>query len=239
MHDAIRRHFVIAAIVFGSAAAFCVDPPDLRINAVSGLIEVVDATWSETNYNVRYTQVTSTGQPASSIVLSSNTANDVDPCIASAGNGDVVVAWWRDLKADAVVYRKRSIATGAWTLERAVGLAGESNSHPRVVYAGDDPWVAYQIQEFKAKSVGAQIIDDDPEPFRSIIATTSYSGDLEIQLNAEESHLWVTWIDSASNVGYAEYDSDERVWSAPTREPFPGDSVSSARSRIRDRVLGF
>jgi hypothetical protein len=239
MHDSIRRCSVIAGIVLTSAAAFGVDPPDLRINAVSGFIEVVEATWSGSNYNVRYTQVMTNGEPKGSSLLSSNAANDIDPRIVSAPRGDAVVVWWRDLKIDAVVYRKRTLAMGVWSPERAVGLANESSSHPRVVYADDIPWIAYQIQNSKTRSVGAQIIDDDPEPFRSIIATTAYSGDLDIKLNAEASHLWMTWIDNASNLGYSEYNSQERIWSVPTREPFAADSVLAARSRIRDRVLGF
>ena len=239
MHDSIRRCSVIAGIVLTSAAAFGVDPPDLRINAVSGLIETVDATWSGSNYNVRYTQVTITGRQAASSLLTSNPSNDVDPRIANSPSGDVVVSWWRDLATDAVVYRKRSFATGAWSLERAAGLPNESSSHPRVVYADDKFWVAYQIQNSRSRSVGAQIIDDDPEPFRSIVATTGYTGDLDIEINAESRHLWVTWIDNASNVGYAEYSYEKPLWSVPAREPFAADSVSAARSRIRDRVLGF
>ena len=239
MHNAIRPCSMIAAIVLGSAAAFGVDPPDLRINAVSGLIETVDATWSGSNYNVRHTQVTSAGQQTLSSLLTANAANDVDPRIAIAPNGDVVVAWWRDLATDALVYRRRSFASGAWGVERAAGVAAESNSHARVVYAGDTPWVAYQIQNARTRSVGAQIIDDDPEPIRSIVATTSYSGDLDIQLNAESRHLWVTWIDNASNVGYAEFVYEKQLWSLPAQEPLAADSVSAARSRIRGRVLGF
>ena len=239
MHSGIRPYSVIAAIVLASAAAFGVDPPDLRINGVSGLIEAVDATWSGSNFNVRHTLVTGAGQQRASFLLTANAANDVDPRIAIAPNGDVAVAWWRDLATDALVYRKRSFATGAWSLERAAGIASESSNRPRVVYAGDRPWVAYQIQNAKARSVGAQIIDDDPEPIRSIVATTAYSGDLDIQLNAESKHLWVTWIDNASNVGYAEYVYEKQFWSVPAQESFAVDSVSAARSRIRGRVLGF
>lgn len=237
MREAIHRCSVVAGVVLASAAAFGVDPPDLEINTASGLIEVVDAAWSGSNYNVRFTQVTTDGEPEGSTLLTSNTANDLDPRIDSTMTGDVVVAWWRDLKIDAVIYRKRSQATGVWSAERAVGRTTESGSHPRVVYSSGSPWVAYQIQNSKSRSIGTQIIDDDPEPFRSIIATTTYTGDLDIQIDAELNHLWVTWIDNASSVGYSEYDSATRLWSAPTFEPYASDSVDAARSRIRARVL--
>jgi hypothetical protein len=239
MHDAIRRQLAIAAIFLSSAAAFCADAPDLLINEVSGLVEVVDAAWSGSNYNVRYTQVMTDGESKGSTLLSSNSANDVDPRIAGAANGDVVVVWWRDLKADMVIYRKRTLATGVWGPERTVGRITESGSHPRVAYFDRVPHVAYQIQNSKSCSVAAQIIDSDPEPFRSIVATTSYSGDLDIQLDAEMNHLWVTWIENASTVGYSEYDSQAKLWALPKFEPLAGDSVTAARSRIRASVLNI
>ena len=94
MRNAIRRQFVIAAIFLSSSAALCVDAPDLRINQASGFVEVVDAAWSGSNYNVRYTQVMTNGEPKGSSLLSSNAANDIDPRIVSAPRGDAVVVWW-------------------------------------------------------------------------------------------------------------------------------------------------
>ncbi len=234
-----RRYAVIAAIVLASVAAFAVDPPDVHINVMSDLIETVDATWSGSNYNVRYTQTTSAGEQTASLLLTTNAANDVDPRIASSQNGDAAVVWWRDLSTDALLYRKHSFATGAWSAERAAGGAGQSNSHPRVLYAGDKPWVAYQIQNPKNRSVAAQIIDDTPEPITSVVATTPYSGDLDIRLHAESGHLWLTWIDSSSYVGYAEYRYDSSYWTLPAREPYSAGAVSAALSRIRTRLLGL
>jgi hypothetical protein len=239
MHDAIRRLCVIAAIVLASAVSLNVDPPDLEINTLAGVVETVDATWSGTNYNVRWTQATITGQQVDSTILTTNVANDVDPRIAVAPTGNVLVIWWRDLSTDGVVYRKRNLVSGAWGVERAVGAAYESNSHPRVVYAGDKAWVAYQIQNARSRSIGCQIIDDDPEPFRSIVATTSSTGELDVRIDAESRHLWVTWIDAGSRVGYTEYRYDKQYWSVPAFEPYGADSVAAARSRIRQRVLGL
>ena len=111
MHNAIRPLAVIAAIVLTTAVASIVDPPDVSVNTVSGLIETVDAAWSGTNYNVRSTQVTSAGEQLSSTILTANTANDVDPRLTISPSGDVLVAWWRDLATDAVIYRKRALVT--------------------------------------------------------------------------------------------------------------------------------
>src|SRR5258706_11908984 len=56
MLEASRRYAVIAALGLASVAVFAVDPPDVHVNVMSDLIETVDATWSGSNYNVRYTQ---------------------------------------------------------------------------------------------------------------------------------------------------------------------------------------
>jgi hypothetical protein len=239
MHRAIRAFALVAGIVLASVAAFGVDAPDALVNPVSKLIETVDTTWSGSNYNVRYTQLTSGGEQTVSILLTANAANDVDPRIASSASGDVAVVWWRDLATDAVVYRKRSFSTGTWGPEHVAGGSGQSSSHPRVVYSGDKPWVAYQVQNAKNRSIGCQIIDDTPEPITAIVATTPYVGDLDIRLHAESGRLWVTWIDSASYVGYAEYLYDKYYWALPSREPFSTGGVSAALSRIRSRILGL
>lgn len=238
MRNAIRRFSVMAAIVLASVAAFGVDPPDLRINTVTGLIETVDATWSGSNFNVRLTQVTTGGQQTSSSLVTAHSANDIDPRVAITPSGDALIVWWRDLTTDAVVYRKRTLATGTWGPERAVGMTSESGSHPRLVYA-DRAWVAYEIKNKKDRSVACQVIDDDVEPIRQIVATTSYTGDLDVQLNAESGHLWVTWIDGPSRVVYAEYVYARQLWNVPLQESDPAGSVPAARERIRERVLGL
>jgi hypothetical protein len=239
IHAAMRSYCMAAAVAFGSIAVAGVDPPDVRINGMTGLIETVDATWSGTNYNVRYTVLDGAGQLASSQLVSTNPADDLDPRIVISGVGNAYVVWWRDVSTDLVVYRKRSVTTGAWTSERTVGLTTETNSRPRIVYAGDKAWVAYQIQSMKSRSVGAQVIDDDPEPMRSIVGTTSYNGNLDIQLQYEVGHLWVTWIDTSSRVAYAQYDYSRRAWSVVGYESYAMDSIAAARSRIRAAVLFF
>lgn len=238
MTAAARSCAVVAALTWGSSALFAVDPPDLRVNPVSGLIEAVDATWSGNNYDVRYTVVSGAGRQASSRLVTSNVANDVDPRIALSPGGDACVSWWRDTTPSVVVYRKRAYVAGTWGVERTAGYSSESNSRPRLAYAGDKLWVVYQIQNAKSRGVGVQIIDDDPEPVRSIIATSYNMGELETELHSEGGHLWVTWIDTTQRVGYSEFVYNKGLWSVPGYESFSGDSASDAIARIRARVLG-
>ena len=238
--SAIFSSSLVAVIAIGTAGAVAgVDPPDLEVNAVSGLIETVDATWSGSNYNVRYTVMNTSGFQSNSLLLSTNSHDDVDPRIAINPSGNAYVAWWRDQSVDAVVYRKHTYLTGAWSAERTVGLASESNSRPRVIYDGGKIWVGYQIQNARSRSIGVQIIDDDPEPVRSIIGTTSYTGDIDLQIQFEAGHLWVTWIDTSSRAAYSEYSYDKRTWSSTAYESYSSDSVDAARTRIRNLILHY
>jgi hypothetical protein len=239
MLRAIRRYAAIVAIALASATAFGVDPPDARINPVASLIETVDSAWYGNDYNVRYTATTIDGAETISYFLTTNTANDVDPRIAIAPSGDTAVVWWRDLATDAVMYRKHSFTTGLWSAERLAGTALKSNSHPRVAFANGKFWLAFQIQNTKNRSVAAQVIDDTPEPIPAIVATTAFPGDLDIRLHVESGHLWLTWIDSSSYVGYSEYLYTSQYWAIPAREPFSAGGVLTALARIRSRILGL
>jgi hypothetical protein len=237
MRNALRSLGVIVVFVLTTAVTPIVDPPDVCLNSSTGLIEAVDSTWSGTNYNVRSIQVSPKGEQLNSTLLTSNPANDMDPRVLVLPAGDVIVAFWRDLTNDALIYRKRGAATGAWGPERIAGASYESNSRPRLAYCNGKSWIAYQIQSSKSRSLCGQIIDDDPEPFRTVVATTGFTGLFELQLKCEAGQLWMTWIDSGQRVGYAEYLFDKQVWTVPAFESFAADSAQAARLRIREKVL--
>jgi hypothetical protein len=179
------------------------------------------------------------GTQYTSLLLSSNSADDLDPRIAISPNGDSNVTWWRDAAKDVVLYRKRAAATGTWGSERTVGFSTESNSRPRIIYT-DKVWVVYQIQNSKSRCVGSQVMDDGPEPFsRTIVGTTSYVGDLDVQVHYVAGHFWITWIDTGSRVAYTEYNFGTRVWGGVGFESFAADSPAAARARIRALLLNY
>lgn len=234
---AMCTSLVAATFSMAAAGPLIVDPPDVELNAATGLIGTVDAAWSGTNYNVRFTETTVAGIQMYTFLLTSHSAPDVDPRIACAASGDIVVVWWRDLATDTLIYRKRSLETGAWSMEKPLGSPGESASRPRVIYVGNKAWVAYQIQKTGSRTVGAQVIEDDSEPTRSIVASTAYTGDLDIQITYESGHLWITWIDGLSRVGYSEYNPTTLLWGAAAVESYGADSIAAARARIRSHIL--
>jgi hypothetical protein len=62
---------------------------------------------------------------------------------------------------------------------------------------------------------------------------------LDIRLHAESGHLWLTWTDSSSYVGYSEYIYGSQYWALPSRESYSAGGVLSALARVRIRILGL
>ena len=236
---AIRTSWILATVGLAAAAQIAVDPPDVELNPATGLIEAVDATWAGNNYNVRFTEGTAAGEMTFSLSLTTHPANDLDPRIACTAKGDVVVVWWRDLTTDAIIYRKRTLGVGGVVAREADGSRRTKAEAAR----GSSTWAARRGWPIRFRRpdrgrVGAQVIEDDSEPTRTIVATTAYTGNLDIQLTYESGHLWITWIDSASRVGYSEYNPTTLLWAAAAVESYAPDSIAAARARIRARILG-
>jgi len=218
------------------------DPPDSKVNAVTGSIETVDAPWAGTNFHVRHVITPGGGQPLHVTTLTSNALDDLGPRLAvDPSSGDSWVAWWRDDATDKVLVRKRSNATGSWSDEATLSSSSESSRHPSLAFDGARSWVAY---EFDAPgggiSLGVKPIDDDPTPFvtRTVVGTTSYGAAVDVRIQAESHHLWVSWVDGATNVGWSRFDVPTSMWSTAAFEPYVSDTVEAARGRIRLTVLG-
>jgi hypothetical protein len=155
-------------------------------------------------------------------------------------SGDTWVVWWRDADSDQVLIRKH-VYGGGWNDEELVSIEGDDSRDPEITYDGTNPWVIFESDDTAGTSVDVRAIHDDPNPFGALtsIATTSYSGDLNVLIHADGGHLWATWVDSASEVGWSEYDYASETWELVSYESYEADTVQDARSRIRDTVLGI
>jgi hypothetical protein len=223
-------------------AAATPDAPDSRINALSGSIETVDTPWSGTNYNVRHVITPSGGGMLIITTLSSGSHDDLGARLTvNTGNGDTWVAWWRDGSPDQVIVRRRVNATGVWTPERVQSTATEPSRHPSLAFDGSNAWVAYEADALTGgTTIEAKVIEDDPAPFVIAvpIATTAFTGKVDTLLQDEGGHLWASWVDSATQVGWSSYDYATGFWSVPAFESYADDTVAAARLRIRTTVLG-
>ena len=223
------------------AVAIVDDAPDSQENVVSGAIETADTPWSGTNYDIRHVTALGGGLPPVITTLTSDSHNDFGARLAiSSVNGDSWVAWWRDAAIDQIFVRKRNYATGAWSAERVQSVSSEGSRRPSVTFDGSHTWIAYEVGATGGATIfKAKVIDDDPAPFLSatVVATTSYVGAVQARIQAEAGRLWLTFVDSETEVGWCRYDAGTATWAAPAFESYAADTVDDARARIRSNIL--
>jgi hypothetical protein len=236
--------FLFAAAVTSGAAAAIVqiaEPPDSLGNLVSGVIETADTPWSGTSYDIRHVINPGGGRPLIIKILTTDSRDDLGPRMAvNPVNGDSLVAWWRRGAIDEVIVRRRINATGVWTAEKIQSVSGESSRHPSIAFDSGRSWIAYEAGAGGGPTMlEAKVIEDDPAPFgpAAIVATTSYTGSIDAHIHAEYGRVWLTWVDSATGVGWCRYDASASIWGAPHFEPYDLDSVAEARGRIRSTIL--
>jgi hypothetical protein len=109
-----------------------------------------------------------------------------------------------------------------------------------VVHDGELAWVAYEFEDGSDTGIAVNAIIEDPDPLspRVLVATTDFDQERDVEIHYEANHLWVSWIDSASEVGWSEYDYQAQDWSTTDYESYASDTVRDARDRIEDEVLG-
>ncbi len=216
------------------------DPPDSEVNPQSGHIETVDSFWSGSDWNIRHTIALGQGQSSVVTHLTSDDLDDLAPRLAIGPAGDAWVVWWRDVSPSQVLVRKRTYATGAWDPERLVSGGGEAASSPAIVHDGTVPWVVYPSRAGGGTGIIVKSILDGPGPIETAapVATTGYGGDVEVEIHFESAHLWVTWVDNGTSVGWCQYDYATGTWGLPSYESYAPDDVPAARGRIRVTVLG-
>lgn len=211
--------------------------PDAELNPQSNRIEVVGSVSLFGDHEVRHVV---TGSEPTVSILTSNSIDDYSPRIAVSPGGDTFVVWWSDESTDTVRVRRLDYTTGAWGPEVILSDPGEGSRSPEIVHDGSNTYVAFEHDSVGVSGIKVGAISDEPEPFGLFVtvAETEYAGDLEVQLQAEQGALWMTWIDSASDVGWCVLDVGTETWSQPQYESYAADDVASARERIREGVLG-
>ncbi len=227
--------FVCALIAVPAFA----DAPDSEVNPQTGNIETADATANTSDLDVRITIDDGSGNNVVTF-LSTHADDDRRPRIAIEDDGDVWVVWWRDSATDEIVFRRRPHGS-TWDAEEVISESGESSRNPSIVRDGSDVFVAYEYDSGSDTAIALLKDEWAPDPFglRLTLDTTSYSGDVDVLLFSESGNVWVTWVDSASDVAWSEYDAATDSWSLTTLESYSADTVEDARGRIRTTVLGL
>ncbi len=214
------------------------DPPASAVNPQSGDIEIADPTWSGTSRDIDYVIDAGNGQWPEVYTVTDNSLDDHRPQLVIASSGDAWVTWWRDDTLDRVLVRKRHFSDGSWDDERVQGETGESSRNPTIAHDGTDPWVAYELDDQSNTGIAVGIVVDEPDPIgiQTVLATSEFTGAVDVTIHSDQGHLWTTWVDSATDVGWAEYDYASETWGLPGFESYAQDTVEDALDRIRSAV---
>jgi hypothetical protein len=229
-----RRVLLPAALALVWTVALA-DPPDSTVNPATGDIEVVDVFAAGGGTHVRHTR--NQGQQSLEVTdLSTGSVTEVSPRVAVSPEGVVWATWWRDGTTRQVLVRKHPQGS-TWEPERLVSNPAQSSKKPQIVHDGTSPWIAYEYASGNATAIAIAPIIDGPDPITPVtLESTSYTN-VDVHVHAMSGHLWVTWVDSASKVGWSEYDYENEQWSVPAEEPYNQDTVADARARIQSAVL--
>ena len=117
------------------------DPPDSKLNPVSGFIETADSVWEDDNHNVRHVINFGKAERPCAQMVSLDQLDDHGARLAITDDGDSFVIWWRDGEVDRVMLRVRDYADGAWGTEK---LVSESEKLMMVAGEGDKAATAAQ-----------------------------------------------------------------------------------------------
>jgi hypothetical protein len=212
------------------------ETPDSQVNPQSGEIEIV---FSASGGHIKYAIDPGEGGPLVVTTVTTATENDLGARLVIPASGDTWVVWWRDADIDQVLIRKHTYA-GSWGTEELVSDENDGGRYPEIIDDGTHPWVIFESQDAGSTSVAVRAIHDDPNPIGNltVLTTISSTGNLDALLHSAEGHLWATWVASATEVGWSEYDYTNDTWASVSYESYDNDSVEAARSRIRDAVIG-
>ena len=228
--------FLLVAVANVTASEF--DTPNSSVNPATGNIETADPVWSGSSRNVHYVTDPGDGSSPDVFVISDHEEDDLSPKLVIADNGNAWVTWWRDGVVDQVLVRKRD--GGTWGGERLLSESDEDSRRPVLAHDGTTTWVAYELDVEGQTGIAVGLVIDEPDPIgiRLLLGQTDFGGSREITIRAEDAHLWVTWVDSSTEVAWVEYDDTAGSWGLPAYESYVNDTPRDARTRIRATVLG-
>lgn len=230
----------VLGFLLATARVPAIDAPHAAVNPVSGSIELTTAVLTSGQFQIRYEEYPEEGGYPVISLLSDSEFDDLDPRIGVNSKGGTSIVWWRARETPEVLYRSRDLATGTWSGELRISAKGEVARNPELAHAANTTWIAYESQTSTETQMKVVPITDGPEPIPPtlVVGTTSCTGDAEVAVLAESGHVWISWIDSSSQLAWSQFDAQTNTWTSPQLESTAQVSIEQARAQIRATVLG-
>ena len=234
-------------VVRGTPLAFVLNPQgDLRGDKRPDIVlqrgfppAVVWSYWDGADFEIAFSEWDGAAWSVPRL-LTDNAADDLDPKIILDAAGRPVITWWRT-DATPAVFSTRRTADGLWESETRVSQQGESARTPAIALPPDGHVrIGYEVTGSPERQVVVtrdnRINPEDPPGYvPEIVATTPYTGDTQPIVSMRGTLTWVSWVHSASLVGWSELRNGS--WAIPQFEPYNGaDDIEAARFRIKNRL---
>ena len=136
--------------------------------------------------------------------------------------------------------RRYDYSASAWGNAVVISDVAVGSRRPSIAHDGTQAWIGYETSLPGATGIELGQVVDEGAPWTTVsLGSTTWSGTVDVQVLHEAGKTWVSWVDSASNVSWAEYDAATDSWGTTQDESYASDSVVHARKRIREEVLGL
>lgn len=178
-------------------------------------------------------------------LLSQNLVDDSCPQLAFSAAGATGSTWREAGATGRVVYAARIQSGGAWVWQLpAIYISDGANdaSGPSLAFVGNQPWLAWHeigsSGSTKIMVAGGEGLEPWPTAFnRFELGSTNFTGPVAVGVQRESGHLWVTWVQSATELRYRERDLSNGVWLAASSVAIQGGDVGQAAATARLQVL--
>lgn len=234
---------VICLLALSSVFADCIVTTSQ--NPVTGHEERVTAESDGHDLEIRWSERIG-GSWVNELVLSDNTVDDSCPQLAFDATGATAVVWREAGSKGRVIYRARKSVAGVWSWQSPPVLVSDGvndASRPSVAFVEGQPWVAWH--ELTSAGLAKIVVAngaDGLEPWPSVFAqfelgTTAFAGPHSVQVFREAGHLWITWVQSATELRFRERDPASGTWASALNVTIQGGDVGQAIAAAHQQIL--
>lgn len=179
---------------------------------------------------------------SSTVYLTSNFLEDLDPRVFVEADGTVHVVWWQSGEIHRVYLVTRPAGLSTWDTPVQVSLESEFARRPSVAVFDGELWIGYErnsSQPGMAQDVIVARMEQNGNFTRSVLGSTSRVAELDVMLHAVAGRQSMDWKHSEDELraavfqGAAWEDLNPESW---TDHTWVG--VESTRRRIQQQVPG-
>ena len=147
---------------------------------------------------------------APTFFLTTDAADDLDPAIVTEPNGTIHVVWWQPGASDRILLSTRQAGQTIWSQPTELPTGGRSARRPSAAFASGGLRIAYEracADITCAQEVVVAARDFEGNFTQEVIAQTSRTDRLDVQIHAESSKLWVEWKNEPDRLAHSRLDA--------------------------------